>query len=187
MFALGCQLPFAMRRYLSPELRRRFDIAWFMVPVRMRVRLAQLIRSVRAVDSIAGTVVRLADGTRETLEHEGQAVLLLDTTIEPERAWLLLRTYHETIPAAHSIAVMLHELAHGALFLDDGRRAGIQPEARAEAAAWMLAATWAAHGCLHHSIGYDIACYAMACAVFEVQRWPELTERDVRRAITGQA
>lgn len=175
-----------MRRYLSPELRRRFDLAWFMVPVQMRVRLAQLIRSVRAVDSIAGTVVRLADGTRETLEREGQAVFLLDTTAAPERAWLLLRTYQETIPAAHAIAAMLHELAHGALFLDDGRRAEIQPEGRAEAAAWMLAATWAAHGCLHHEIGYDIACHALASAVYEIQQWPELTERDVRRAITGQ-
>lgn len=175
-----------MRRYLSPELRRRFDLAWFMVPARMQERLAQLIRSVRAVDAIAGTVVRLANGTRETLEREGQAVLLLDTTAAPERARLLLRTYHETIPPAHAISAMLHELAHGALFLDDGRRAGIQPEARAEAAAWMLAATWAAHGCLHHEIGYDIVCHAMTCAFFEIQRWPELTERDVRLAITAQ-
>ena len=175
-----------MRRYLSAELRCRFGLAWFMVPAKIQVRLEALIRSVRAVDSIAGTVVRLSDGTRETLEKEAQAVFLLDLSAEPPRAWLLLRTYLESVPPVEALGNILHELAHGALFLDDGPRAGIQPEGRAEAAAWMLAATWAAHGCLHYEIGYDTACHAMVRAVGEIQQWPNFTERDVRRAITGR-
>lgn len=175
-----------MRRYLSPELRRRFDLAWFMVPARIQERLEALIRSVRAVDSIEGTVVRLADGSRETLDQKAQAVFLLDTTAEPACAWVLLRTCYETISPVEAIGGILHELAHAALCLDDGPRAEIQPEGRAEAAAWLLAATWATHGCLHYEIGYNTACLAMVRAVDELQEWPDFTERDVRRAITGR-
>lgn len=175
-----------MRRYLSPQLRRRFDLAWFMVPARTQDRLGQLIRSVRAVDSIAGTVIRLTDGSRERLERDGQAVFLLDTTAEPQRARLLLRTQFETMPTVEAVGGILHELAHGALALDDGPRASIQPEGRAEAAAWMLAATWAAHGCLHYEVGYNTACHAMVRAMDEIERWPEFTERDVRRAIRAR-
>ena len=175
-----------MRRYLSPQLRHRFDLAWFMVPARIQVRLSELIRSVRAVDSIAGTVIRLADGSRERLEREALAVFLLDTTAEPQSARLLFRTQFETIPLVEAIGGILHELAHAALALDDGPRASIQPEGRAEAAAWMLAATWAAHGCLHYEVGYNATCHAMMRAMEEIELWPEFTERDVRRAITGR-
>ena len=160
-----------MRCYLKGELRRRFALAWFMVPEDARERLEPFLRSVRAVTSIRGTRLRLADGTRATVDEEGEAVLLSDETSTPSRGWLLVRRHAARVPEVPVIGMFLHELAHALYRLEDAPRTAIQPEDRAEAAAWLLAASWAAHGALGYRKGLDLVCFAMNQADEDLKGW----------------
>lgn len=164
-----------MRCYLSGELRRRFNFAWLMVPIRVQDRLQNLIRSVRAVDEIRGMMLRLDNGTRVVVEEDAAAAFLCDETGSAPRGWLLVRKRFAEGSEVVAVAVFLHEIAHASYRLEDDTRAAIQPEVRAEAAAWLQAASWAAHGCLDYEWGLDIACYAMHQADRKLAHWPEVT------------
>lgn len=173
-----------MRCYLRGELRRRFHLAWFMVPFQVQDRLRALIRSVRAVDEVAGTVLRLDSGLRVVLEEDAEAAFLCDETASPPRGWLLVRERFAGVSETVTIAVFLHEIAHASYRLEDDTRALILPIARAEAAAWLQAAAWAAHGCLDYEWGLDVACYAMDRADRELNHWPSMTS--VFRTLLGE-
>lgn|GEM_PF-6393806 len=175
-----------MRCYLRGELRTRFLLAWFMVPLEVQARLRGLIRSVRAVDEVKGTVLRLDSGSRVVLEEDAEAAFLCDSTANPPRGWLLVGERYARMPETVTISVFLHEIAHASYHLEDEIRASILPTARAEAAAWLQAAAWAAHGCLDHECGLDVACYAMDQADRELNRWPPMTSGDVFGALLGR-
>lgn len=168
-----------VRCYLKGELRRRWEIAWFMVPNGARDRLKPYLRSIRAVHSIRGTRLRLYDGTRATFVEEGEAVLASDETVTPPRGWLLIRKHAARVQEIAVVAMFLHELAHALYRIEDGPRAMLLPEAQTEAAAWLLAASWAAHGALFYRGGLDVVCYAMNRADDELGQWAELSVRNL--------
>ena len=160
-----------MRCYLKGELRHRFCLAWLMVPDEYQERLRAFLRSVRAVPSIEGTVVRLADGSRTTFRQGGDAVLSCDTTASPPRGWLLIREEYGRGPEPLVVGALLHELAHAFFAIEDGLRAAIVPQERGEAAAWFMAASWAAHGCLDYEHGFELVLHALDGAVRELDDW----------------
>ena len=172
-----------MRCYLKGELRRRFRLAWLMVPLAVQDRLGTLIRSVRAVDAGKSMSLRLHNGQRVDLEADTAAAFLCDETATPPRGWLLVRERFAREPETLTIAVLLHEIAHASFRLEDDTRAAIQPTTRAEAAAWLQAAAWAAHGCLDYERGLGVVCYAIDHAVRYLDRWTPMTPADILRAL----
>ena len=161
-----------MRCYLKGELRRRFCLAWLMVPEEYRGRLHAFLRSVRSVRSIAGTRVRLSDGSRVTYdEDDAHAVLSCDTTARPPRGWLLIREEYGRRVEVEVVGAFLHELAHAFFAIEDGFRAATLPAERGEAAAWFLVASWAAHGCLDYEHGLELVLHALTEAERELDGW----------------
>ncbi|MEW5926171.1 MAG: hypothetical protein AB1941_01670 [Gemmatimonadota bacterium] len=163
-----------MRCYLKGELRRRFCLAWVMVPEEYTGRLRAFLRSVRAVPSIAGTRVHLADGSRVTYDEDAYAVLSSDTTARPPRGWLLIREEFGRRGEVEVVGAFLHELAHAFFAIEDGLRAALLPVGRGEAAAWLLVASWAAHGCLDYEHGLELVLHALDEAERELDDWAGL-------------
>ena len=164
-----------VRCYLKGELRERFCLAWAMVPDAYRARLHAFLRSVRAVPAIAGTTVRLADGTRATFgEEDARAVLSCDTTARPRRGWLLIGERQGRESEVVVVATFLHELGHAFFAIEDGFRASLVPEHRAEAAAWLLVASWAAQGGMDYEHGFALVVHALNEADRELDGWAGL-------------
>lgn len=110
-----------MRLHLPPVLRRRFRMAWALVPPDVRERLGPRLR-VRAL-------------ARQIKSHRGWLVL---GRYDPRTGIVYLHARLARGSRALAVAVALHELAHAA----DPRLRARRLHARDEAAAWDLVTAW---------------------------------------------
>lgn len=160
-----------MRRLLPLELRRRFDIAWGMLPRPVQERLRRFICSVRAVKTLKGAVVRCADGSVFYSEQDGAAWFAYDGTTSRRRGFLLILKSFEAEPEAFAVATILHELAHAVQYEEQAWETTQIREERSEAAAWLQAAAWAAHCLDGYARAADVADMAVDLALPELLKW----------------
>src|SRR5256885_13102744 len=109
-----------MRRYLPPELRRRFELAWRILPHPVRERLRAFIRSVRAVESGKAARVRWSDGTICTSAEEFGGWFIFDPTSSPVCGHIFLNVDFQEGNEAPAVLTILHELAHAYEHMEDG-------------------------------------------------------------------
>lgn len=164
-----------MRRYLPRELRRRFDIAWKMVPDFLRHRLRRYIVDVRSVDSMKGASVKLKGGSSISSEQEANAWFVQDE--KAGRGFIRLRNVLQDDPdEIETVFAVLHELAHAVEYLEDDRRAAARCEDRSETAACSQAMAWAARAASNnYGGGYEraseVALMALLVAEDEGKKW----------------
>lgn len=144
-----------MRRYLSAEMRRRFEVAWRLPPSRIRRCVRPVLRSVRQVDDLGGAKFRCADGSYIRVEGDGGGFCAFDSTTEVPRAAILLSSQLLEGEEPFTIATILHELAHCLMHMDLGYVSTLVQQDAAEAYAWIQAA---ACGLLSLQVRVCIAC-----------------------------
>lgn len=164
-----------MRRYLPAELRRRFDIAWKMLPEDVSDRLRRYIADVRSVESLKGASVRLKAGALVVSEDEGDGWFVPDEAAG--RGFIRLREGLQDDPdEVPAVFTVLHECAHALEYLEDDWRAGARWPDRSETAACAQAMAWAARDASKpYAGGYErassVALLALLYAEHEWKAW----------------
>lgn len=182
-----------MRRYLSDDQRRVFELAWSMLPPTVATQLRQFIKSVRVVTSLDGHQIRCADGSFIDCDGvEGAAYCGVDGTRRPIRGFIVLT---ERLMSGDEdgfiIATILHELAHAWGYAEHGHRATLVEEECSEASAWMEAGAWALFSGADVALTKTIAlhCVLRACqdgwGFRPITEWMELTAQV--KALKGQS
>lgn len=164
-----------MRRYLPAELRRRFDIAWKMLPEDVSDRLRRYIADVRSAESLKGASVRLKAGALIVSKEEGNGWFVPDEGAG--RGFIRLREGLQDDPdEVPTVFTVLHECAHALEYLEDDWRAEVRWPDRSETAACAQAMAWAARDASKPSAGgYErassVALLALLHAEHEWKAW----------------
>lgn len=161
-----------MRRYLSPELRRRFDIAWRILPETVREDLKSFIHYVRSARSLAEAQIVCADGTLIRSEQDVGGWFVIDRSSSSAPGHIFLNSDFENGPEALAVLTILHELAHAVEYLEDDWHAGSRAEHLSDAAAWFQVAAWVARDTSKYAKSRTVAMMAARLAWEEILAWP---------------
>ena len=146
-------------------MKRRFKIAWAILPDAIQNDLKPFIKDIRMVSSLIGTQIRHTNGEVTTSEKDGSGWCVPD----PQGKCVYIRLHQDLqdIDEFATVYVMLHEIAHALEFLqDDEWRIDIRSEARSEFAADMQVAAWAARNAYRaYDGGYKYAKEIAALAI----------------------
>lgn len=164
-----------MRRYLPPELRRRFVIAWKILPEDVRDRLSRYIVDVRSVVSMKGASVKLRSGGLIESGEEANGWFVPDEAAG--RGFIRLRdALQDDHDEVETVFTILHELAHAVEHLEDDWRASARWADRSETAACAQVMAWAARDASNpYTGGYErasaVAVMALLMAQHEWKKW----------------
>ncbi len=161
-----------MRRFLSRELLKRFNVAWGFLCEDEQVILRKFIRSVRADDEISSIKFWTPDNGRHGPDQNGVAwcgyygreldgcgFIALSTELERSATKVL------------AIATILHELAHALHYAHASKILMELPDAQAEQAAWTQAGAWAAFNMSNYSRNHEVASLALGKAIYHMNEW----------------
>jgi hypothetical protein len=160
-----------MRRYLSSELRRRFDIAWRILPEPVRDDLKGFIHRVRSAASLEGVQVIGKNGEVYNSHQDAGGWFVMDWSTPASPGHVFINAAFEDGPEACAVLTILHEFAHAIEHAEDDWRAGCRLEHRSEAAAWLQAAAWAARDTSGYEEAATIARMALTYADEELRQW----------------
>ncbi len=162
-----------MRRYLSSEQRKVFEVAWGMLPPTVATLLREFIRSVRVVPDLNNHRIRCADGSvLDCSRDDGEEAVGfcgVDRTRSPIRGFLV---FTDSLMSSgqdwYIIGTMLHELAHAWDYVEHGYRATLVENDRSEASAWLQAATWVTFSEAKEKLAKPVAMFLVDSACYEL-------------------
>ena len=163
-----------MRSYLPRELRRRYDIAWKILPDDVRDELRAFIINIKAVTSMEGASIKRADGEVIVSGHKALGWYIPDESAG--RGYIRLCTDLEETDEPQAVCHILHEFAHAHEHQYDNWRAESRWPDRSELAACAQVAAWAARDYSNsHVGGYEnassVALLAILMAKEEWKSW----------------
>mgnify|MGYP000913344177 CR=1 FL=1 len=159
-----------MRRYLPKELRRRFDIAWRLVPSSFHAEIKRFIKTVKAVPTLQGVNVQCRDGTLRMSSEEGGGWFVADASSCPTIGYIFLHIDFQDGPEVPAILTILHELAHAVEYLEDDWKAESREDRDSEIAAWLQVGAWAARNLAHYDEAFAIVTMSREMADEEIQQ-----------------
>lgn len=171
-----------MRNYLSGEIRRRFNIAWKILPETVRLRLKEVLVSIKPAASLEGVGVRRANGSIIRSEQDAGAWFLADPTGDQDRGFIFVNSgFGEGDKESDEIAAVitiLHELAHAIQYIEndwdkftEAQSKDTWEEYRYEVAAWLQAGSWLARDQSFYKPARFGARMALSLANDEFLKW----------------
>jgi len=179
---------FRMRNYLSGELRRRFGIAWRILPVTVRLQLKEVLVSVKPAKSLEGVGVRRANGSIIRSEQDAGAWFLPDPTGDRKRGFIIVHSdfggENKESDEISAVITILHELAHAIQYIENdwdkytkAQSKDIWEEYRYEVAAWLQAGCWLARDRSFYKPARFGASLALSLANDELLEWKRKAAR----------
>lgn len=153
---------------LSPTLKRRFDIAWQLMPSLVQHALKPFIIRVEERESLEGAEVQIGGRVVATSEADcpGRAMIA-----EVDGQWfgaMLLKSDTAVIPEGPAVAIICHELAHALQHMDYGEREWLANESETELSAWFHALAWLTFHAQRYERHYEGINAAIAYALEQV-------------------
>ncbi|MET0399074.1 MAG: hypothetical protein ABW277_19935 [Longimicrobiaceae bacterium] len=137
----GSSNPRPIRR-LSPALKRRFRIAWRLMPDVVQEALHPYVIRVEERATLAGAEIRVGGQVVATSDVDAQGRAMIAYIDGRMYGAVLLRSDTAQIPEGPAVAIICHELAHCLQHLDCGEREWLANESETELSAWFQALAW---------------------------------------------
>lgn len=168
---------------LSPALKRRFKIAWHLMPAVVQYALKPFIIRAEERESLEGAEVRIAGCVVARSEADCQGRAMVADVGGGSFGAILLKSNTAEIPEGPAVAIICHELAHALQHMDYGEREWLANDTETELSAWLQALVWLTFHAQRYERHYEGIDEAISYGLSQVDELVETwgRERAIRR------